>query len=132
RVADFLLAWHNAGENGGWDPSDLWAVDTAIADDMMTVLGLIHGGPVGKYPNDWGYRQEIEAIWDEWRRPRVDARKLQEAGQAERSRLRVQPAESLRTTAELGRQPNATPQACDRAALARAEFARRAREMPEN
>ena len=24
RVADFLLDWHNAEENGGWDPVDLW------------------------------------------------------------------------------------------------------------
>lgn len=23
KVADFLLAWHNAEENGGWDPVDL-------------------------------------------------------------------------------------------------------------
>jgi hypothetical protein len=23
RVADFLLAWHNAAENGGWDVTDL-------------------------------------------------------------------------------------------------------------
>jgi len=23
RVANFLLAWHNAEENGGWDPVDL-------------------------------------------------------------------------------------------------------------
>jgi hypothetical protein len=22
RVANFLLAWHNAEENGGWDPVD--------------------------------------------------------------------------------------------------------------
>jgi hypothetical protein len=27
RVAEFLLAWHNAAENGGWDPVDLWNVD---------------------------------------------------------------------------------------------------------
>ena len=35
RVANFLLAWHNAEENGGWDPTDLWGVDTAIAEDML-------------------------------------------------------------------------------------------------
>jgi hypothetical protein len=38
-VADFLLAWHNAAD--GWDPTDLWNVDDAIADDMLTVLGLV-------------------------------------------------------------------------------------------
>jgi hypothetical protein len=26
RVANFLLAWHNPEENGGWDPTDLWNV----------------------------------------------------------------------------------------------------------
>ena len=69
RVADFLLAWYNASENGGWDPTDLWAVDAGIADDMMTVLGLVHTGPIGKYPNDWGFRTEIEAVWNRWRKP---------------------------------------------------------------
>ena len=29
RVADFLLAWHNAEENGGWNLVDLWSVDAA-------------------------------------------------------------------------------------------------------
>jgi hypothetical protein len=70
RVADFLLAWYNAGENGGWDPTDLWAVDTVIADDMMTVLSLIHKGPIGKYPNDWGFRKEIDQVWNQWRKKR--------------------------------------------------------------
>ena len=40
RVANFLLAWHNAEENGEWDPTDLWNVDTAIAEDMLAVLKL--------------------------------------------------------------------------------------------
>jgi hypothetical protein len=48
RVADFLLAWHNADENGKWDPRDLWGVDSAIADDMLTVLHLIRKSH--KYP----------------------------------------------------------------------------------
>lgn len=33
RVANFLLAWQNAEENGPWDPTDLWNVDTAVAED---------------------------------------------------------------------------------------------------
>ena len=68
RVADFLLAWYNAEENGGWNPADLWAVDQQIADDMMLVLGLIHKGDRGKYPNDWGYRDEIQQVWKLWRK----------------------------------------------------------------
>jgi hypothetical protein len=76
RVADFLLGWYNAAEYGGWDPTDLWAVDRAIADDMMTVLGLIHGGPMGKYPADWGFRGRIEAVWGRWRKSAGDGGSL--------------------------------------------------------
>ncbi len=65
RVADFLLAWHNAGENGGWDPVDLWSVDTAIADDMLLVLGLIRESH--RYPGDIGFGEEIQAVWESWR-----------------------------------------------------------------
>lgn len=66
RVADFLLAWHNAEENGKWDPADLWAVDPAIADDIIAVLGLIQARH-GEYPPDLGFEREIERIWKLWR-----------------------------------------------------------------
>lgn len=66
RVANFLLAWHNAQENGGWDPTDLWAVDPAIAADMVTVLMMIMAHR-GKHLNDLGYGAEIGRIWDRWR-----------------------------------------------------------------
>jgi hypothetical protein len=39
RVANFLLAWYNAEENGGWDPVDLWSVDAEIAEDMLAASG---------------------------------------------------------------------------------------------
>src|SRR6516165_5803098 len=52
RVANFLLAWHNAEENGGWDPTDLWGVDTAIAEDMLAVLKLAKDSH--QYPGDLG------------------------------------------------------------------------------
>lgn len=66
RVANFLLAWHNAAENGGWDPADFWAVDSAIADDMLTVLKLMRRSP-GFYPGDYGFEREIKAVWRLWR-----------------------------------------------------------------
>lgn len=66
RVADFLLAWHNAEENGGWDPADLWAVDAGIADDMVAVVALIRRSG-GKYPGDLGFEREISAVWRRWR-----------------------------------------------------------------
>ena len=65
-VADFLLAWHNAEENGGWDPVDLWSVDAAIADDMLLVLQLIRESH--RYPGDLGFQPEVEAMWRMWRR----------------------------------------------------------------
>ena len=65
-MADFLLAWHSASENGGWDPTDLWAVDRQIAADMITAIITLWSHH-GKYLNDLGYREEIEAIWTAWR-----------------------------------------------------------------
>lgn len=66
RVANFLLAWYNAAENGGWDPADLWAVDPEIADDIVSVIGLIRRVDC-KYPNDLGFEREIWGIWRRWR-----------------------------------------------------------------
>jgi hypothetical protein len=68
HIADFLLAWYNATENGKWDPTDLWSVDEAIADDVLTVLRLIRQQH-GKYPNDVGFEPEIHRIWQLWRGP---------------------------------------------------------------
>jgi ParB family chromosome partitioning protein len=65
RVANFLLAWHNAEENGGWDPVDLWNVDAAIADDMFKVLRLIRESH--RYPDGLGFGDEIAAVWRLWR-----------------------------------------------------------------
>jgi hypothetical protein len=65
RVADFLLAWHNAKENGGWDPTDLWSVDAAIAEDILTALRLLR--IENRYPGDLGFQKEIDAIWELWR-----------------------------------------------------------------
>jgi hypothetical protein len=41
RFANFLPAWWNAGDCGGFDLTDLWNVDRAIADDILTVARLI-------------------------------------------------------------------------------------------
>ncbi len=78
RVANFLLAWNNAGANGGWDPADLWNLDHEIADDIVTVVRLIRELPRGKYPNDCGFAPEIARVWEFWRgkrkRSRTDAK----------------------------------------------------------
>ena len=73
RVANLLLAWHNADENGGWDPVDLWNVDAAIADDMLTVIRLIRDSH--SYLDGLGFRDEIAAVWRLWRGTRTSSTK---------------------------------------------------------
>jgi hypothetical protein len=67
RVAAFLLAWHNAEENGGWNPVDLWNLDDEISVDVLLVLRLI--AQEHKYPDDLGFGPEIAKIWKRWRQP---------------------------------------------------------------
>lgn len=67
RVADFLLAWHNAEENGGWNPVDLWQLDDAICVDVLLVLRLI--AQEHRYPGDLGFGLEITKVWERWRQP---------------------------------------------------------------
>lgn len=67
RVAGFLLAWWNAGSCGSFDLTDLWAVDTAIAVDMVTVFGLV--ARVHQYPDkiDPAFKVDFAAIIRQWR-----------------------------------------------------------------
>jgi len=65
RVANFLLAWHNAPENGGWDPTELWAVDQQIASDMLKVLHLVR--LTHRYPAELGFEKELGQVWNRWR-----------------------------------------------------------------
>lgn len=65
RVANFLLAWWNAESCGGFDFTDLWNVDRAIADDMMTVIQLIASR--SEYPCGYGYKSEFEKMLANWR-----------------------------------------------------------------
>ncbi|MGA3241716.1 MAG: hypothetical protein ABSG03_36105 [Bryobacteraceae bacterium] len=65
KVANFLLAWWNAEECGGFDLTDLWGVDTAIAVDMLRVFALLAG--CQRYPDTIGYGEQFEAIVRAWR-----------------------------------------------------------------
>lgn len=67
KCADFLLAWWNAGSCGGFDLTTLWGVDTAIANDMGVVFGLI--ASEHNYPDSVGrgYRGDFEEIIAAWR-----------------------------------------------------------------
>ena len=65
RVADFLLAWWNAGACGAFDLTTLWGVDEVIAADMVAVFGLI--ARVNKYPDSLGYETQFKTIVQTWR-----------------------------------------------------------------
>ena len=64
-VANFLLAWWNAAEFGGFDLTDVWGVDTAIAVDMLRVFALL--AERRQYPDTLGYGQQFEIIVRAWR-----------------------------------------------------------------
>lgn len=65
KVATFLLAWWNADSCGGFDLTDLWAVDTAISEDMVTVMLLV--AEVHSYPDTLGYGEAFERLVRRWR-----------------------------------------------------------------
>lgn len=65
RVADFLLAWWNAGDCGKFDLTELWAIDTAIAADMVTVFAFV--ARVHSYPDKLGFSRQFEAVVRAWR-----------------------------------------------------------------
>ena len=65
RVADFLLAWWNAESCGGFDLTHLWAVDEAIAKDMLIVFAYI--ARVTNYPDVLGYKSQFQSIVRDWR-----------------------------------------------------------------
>ena len=65
RLADFLLAWWNASEYGGYDLTDGWGVDESIVDDMCVVFRL--ATRANSYPDTLGYAREFEALAHVWR-----------------------------------------------------------------
>lgn len=67
RVANFLLAWWNATNCGGFDLTDLWSVDPEIADDMVSVIALIMQSRA--YPDILGteIRGQFETLVALWR-----------------------------------------------------------------
>jgi len=77
KVASFLLAWWNAEACGGFDLTELWGVDTAIAADMVTVFAALP--TCQHYPDTLGYGAQFEAIVRAWR----PAAHQEDGGQAE-------------------------------------------------
>jgi hypothetical protein len=65
RVANFLLAWWNAGDCGGFDLTDLWMLDKKIADDMLATVAFV--ARHHEYPNSYGFRTDFETLVALWR-----------------------------------------------------------------
>lgn len=65
RVADFLLAWWNAGTCGGFDFTTMWGCDTAIVNDMVIVFAYV--GHNANYPDTLGYADQFKTIVRAWR-----------------------------------------------------------------
>jgi hypothetical protein len=65
RVADFLLAWWNAGSCGGFDITTSWECDSEIVDDIVTVFGFAARHSI--YPDRLGYEKQFEAVVEAWR-----------------------------------------------------------------
>ena len=61
RAANFLLAWWNATDNGGFDLADLFGVDQAVAADMGLVFLYLGGHEGAIYPDQLGYEDRIIA-----------------------------------------------------------------------
>jgi hypothetical protein len=71
-VANFLLAWWDAAEYGGFDLTDVWAVDAAIAEDMVTVFAQLPR--CRRHPDSLGYGKQFEIIVHRWRPSSNDTR----------------------------------------------------------
>jgi hypothetical protein len=64
RVGQFPARRAQRGRERRLGP-DLWNVDTAVAEDMLTVLKLANDSR--RYPSDLGFEPAIKAIWHLWR-----------------------------------------------------------------
>lgn len=67
KVADFLLSWWNAEECGGFDMRNIWGVDRRIADDMVTVFGLVRRVHLDPLDIDPTFNADFKEIIRYWR-----------------------------------------------------------------
>lgn len=65
RVADFLLAWWNPGQCGGFDFTTMWGCDEDIVNDMIILFTFI--GHNNRYPDTLGFEADFVTIVREWR-----------------------------------------------------------------
>lgn len=63
RARSLLCAWWNAAELGGFDFADLWSFDQQNLVDVITVIKMIAGAPVGTYADSIdGFEQRMRAL----------------------------------------------------------------------
>lgn len=65
RVADFLLAWWNPVQCGGFDFTTMWGCDEAIVEDMIAVFAFVARN--NRYPDALGFGTDFATIIHEWR-----------------------------------------------------------------
>ncbi|UNP30727.1 DUF7673 family protein [Lysobacter gummosus] len=65
RVANLLLSWWNADECGGFDPTDLWCLDSNIRDSALRLI--IYVAKVQRHPDKLGYARQFERLVRTWR-----------------------------------------------------------------
>ena len=60
----FLLAWMDPARTGGFDMNQLWATETAVTNDMLTVCGLISRARCA--PAEIGYAKDFARLIELW------------------------------------------------------------------
>lgn len=65
RVASFLLAWWNASTCGGFDITDLWALDAQLVKAIFVVMATVASNQV--YPDNLGYGDRFKGLIARWR-----------------------------------------------------------------
>lgn len=68
KVADFLLSWWNADEQGGFDIADLFSLDRAIANDIAVVFAYLGQQSSAVYADAFGHRESIADLIHLWRK----------------------------------------------------------------
>jgi len=66
RVANFLLAWWDAEQYGGFDLTDLWELDAGTIVDLTVVIQYV--ARIQHYPDTLGYTDAFDQIIDRWRK----------------------------------------------------------------
>lgn len=69
RVANFLMAWWNAGDYGGFDFTDFWNVDDNILRDFFIVLPFIAANRTYLDEDEY-FKAKFHQVFAAWRKPK--------------------------------------------------------------